>query len=278
MQRIVITGASDGIGAASARQLRARGFEVVIVGRSPEKTKALAQQLGAPCHLADFAKFAEVRRLIQELSQYDRIDVLANNAGTIRPERRMTEDGFEETLQINHLSPFLLTMGLMDKLTASRARIIQTASRAANHFGGHFDLDDLGGERRYSPWSAYGRSKLCNVLFTRELYRRYGSEGIAAVAFHPGVVRSNFGSDAMPALRLLYHTPLKYTFTISTEASARRLSALVEGTPGEDWQSGEVYAGKKPMHVRFKDGNGSIALALWEMSCAMVGRGQSDNA
>lgn len=265
MRTIVITGASDGIGAAAARHLKAGGHRVVLVGRSPAKTEALAREIGAPFHLADYARLSEVKRLAGELSAYERIDVLANNAGGIMGARTVTEDGFEKTFQVNHLAGFLLTRLLMDKLAANGASVIQTSSFAANVWGRGLDVDDLDQTRGYSPTSAYGRSKLANILFTRELDRRHRSAGIAAVAFHPGFVRSNFAEDTTFFMRWFYHTPLRYLATISPEASARRLVALCEGTPGRDWQPGEVYLKRARMPVAFRD-DGSVARALWERS------------
>lgn len=132
---IVITGASDGIGAAAARQLAAAGESVVLVGRSPRKTAALASELGLPHHIADYSSLAQVRRLAAELDAgYPAIDVLANNAGGLMGARTLTEDGFELTFQVNHLAGFLLTTLLLDKLIASRATVIQTSSIAARLF------------------------------------------------------------------------------------------------------------------------------------------------
>ena len=265
MKTIIITGASDGIGAASARQLKARGHNVVLVGRSQTKTETLAKELNAPFHLADYTRLADVKRLATELTRYDRIDVLANNAGGIMGERQLTEDGFEKTFQVNHLAPFLLTNLLMERLIACEATVIQTSSIAANVFGSKFDVTDLNNERNYAPQTAYGYSKLENILFTRELDRRHRTDGISAVAFHPGVVRSSFAGDTNHSIRFAYHTPLKYLVTITPQRSARALTALAEGKPGIDWQPGKVYSHGKPMAVAFKD-DGSIAQALWECS------------
>jgi NAD(P)-dependent dehydrogenase (short-subunit alcohol dehydrogenase family) len=269
MQTIVITGASDGIGAAAARQLSEKGHVVVLVGRSHDKTAALARDLKAPFHLADYARLGDVKRLADELQAYERIDVLANNAGVIMGARQITVEGFEATFQVNHLAGYLLTRLLLGKLAFSRAKVIQTTSLAANVWGKGFDIDDLNNARAYSPTSAYGRGKLANILFTRELDRRHRADGISAVAFHPGFVRSNF-AEASPLLRLFYHTPLRYLGTISSETSARRLTALAEGTPGTDWQPGEVYSKRRRMPVAFRDDNGTVARRLWEESSEMV--------
>lgn len=269
MQTIVITGASDGIGAAAARQLKAAGHQVVLVGRSPEKTAALARDIDAPFHLADYANLADVRRLADELRAYERIDVLANNAGGIMGARTITGDGFEKTFQVNHLGGFLLTRLLIDRLLASRAKVIQTTSMAANVWGLGFDVDDLNLMHGYSPTTAYGRGKLANILFTRELHRRHGADGLAAVAFHPGFVRSNFASGGS-FLRWFYHTPLRYLATIGSDTSARRLTALAEGTPGEDWQPGKTYMLKgTPMPVLFRNAD-TVARQLWDRSEQML--------
>ncbi len=260
---IVITGGSDGIGAAAARALVKAGQNVILVGRNPEKTKRIADELGCPFHHAEYAKLSDVVRLAGELNAYERIDVLANNAGGAQNERKLTEDGFERTFQINLLAQFLLTRLLLDKLAASNATVIQTASIAANLFGADFDPADPESEANYTPFRAYGRAKLCDILFTRELQRRYGETGINAVAFEPGVVRTNFGSESTAFVRFCYHTPLKYLFTISPEKSARRLTRLALGAPAVDFVPGEVYSYKKPLRLKFADPDGSAASSLW---------------
>lgn len=270
---IVITGASDGIGAAAARGLREMGHRVVIVGRDPEKTAAVARELDCPRHVADYADLSQVVRLAGELREYERIDVLANNAGGAQNARTLTVDGFERTFQINLLAGFLLTRLLLDKLTESRATVIQTSSIAANLFGAGLDVTDLQNERDYAPFRAYGQAKLEDVLFTRELHRRYG-ESLSAVAFEPGVVRSNFASESTRFVRFCYHSPLRYLFTITPEKSAKRLIRLADGRPGTDFQPGETYTGggKKIMKFKFRDPDGAAARSLWEQCEAMVGK------
>ena len=271
-QTIIITGASDGIGAAAARQLKSRGAHVVLVGRDPQKTAAVASGIDAPFHVADYADLDQVRTLAAELSaSYPRIDVLANNAGGIMGDRTLTGDGFEKTFQVNHLAGFLLTELLMPTLLASRATVIQTASMAAKVFSS-FDIDDLQNARGYTPQRAYGNGKLANILFTRELHRRYADRGLAAVAFHPGVVGSNFANDTTSPMRLIYHTPLvKNLFTISPDKSARQLVWLAEGTPGTDWQPGEYYEKKKVARSAAAAHDDELARRLWDESAALVG-------
>ncbi len=267
---IVITGASDGIGAAAARQLKSMGHTVVIVGRNREKTEKIAAELHAPYHLADYGSLRQVRRLADELRQYGRIDVLANNAGGALSAKAITADGFEKTFQVNYLAPFLLTNLLMDKLCACQATVIQTSSVAANLFGVGLNLNNLNYESNYLAVRAYGEAKLENILFTRELHRRYGERGLHAVGFEPGLARSNFASESVLFFKLIYRTPLKYALTITPARSARRLVRLAVGVPGEDFQCGEVYSYKHKMPVLFRDTDGRAARELWAKTQGML--------
>ncbi|USQ76891.1 SDR family NAD(P)-dependent oxidoreductase [Ornithinimicrobium cryptoxanthini] len=264
---IVITGASDGIGAAAARKLKADGADVVLVGRSHDKTRAVAAELDAPFYLADYAHLDQVRALAARLTaEHPRIDVLANNAGGIMGERTVTPDGFETTFQVNHLAGFLLTHLLMPTLMASNATVIQTASQAAKVFAS-FDIDDLQNEKNYGAHRAYGNGKLANILFTRELHRRFADQGLSAAAFHPGIVASNFARDTTHVLRLIYHTPvISRIFTSSPKRGAGTLVWLAQGVPGEDWASGEYYEKKKPARSRPEAHHDDLARRLWEAS------------
>ncbi len=270
---IVITGASDGVGAAAARELAGRGEQVVLVGRSPQKTAALAAELGAPHHVADFASLAQVRRLAAELdAAYPRIDVLANNAGGImNSHREVTEDGNELTFQVNHLAGFLLTRLLLDKLLASGASVIQTSSIAAR-LADRVDLDDLQLEHGYSAQRAYGRSKLENILFTNELHRRYHGQGLSAAAFHPGAIGSNFALETDNPMRFVYAIGfLRRLFTISPERGADQLVWLADSTPGSAWHSGEYYEKRRPARTAAQAADAGAARRLWEASERLVG-------
>ncbi|GAA1638429.1 SDR family NAD(P)-dependent oxidoreductase [Microbacterium flavum] len=268
---IVITGASDGIGAAAARQLHAAGETVVVVGRNSDKTRAVADSIGAPWHLADFSDLAEVRALADVLRErYPRIDVLANNAGGIFGDRAVTGDGFELTFQVNHLAGFLLTNLLRDRLIESRASVIQTSSVAARAFS-RFDIDDLQAERRYSPSTAYGNAKLANILFTKELARRFGDQGVSAVGFHPGAIASGFAGASNGLWHWMYTNPLASRLLTSTEVGGSRLGWLALGTPGIDWRSGGYYAQNRPARSTRLADDPILARRLWEQSAAMVG-------
>jgi NAD(P)-dependent dehydrogenase (short-subunit alcohol dehydrogenase family) len=268
---IVITGASDGLGAAAAKRLSRSGENVVVVGRSPDKTKAVATEIGADYLLADFTDLAQVRALAEQLlARYPRIDVLANNAGGIMAEREVTIDGHEKTFQVNHLAPFLLTTLLLDRLAEAKASVLNTSS-LGNKLFGHVNIDDLEAERGYRPQKAYGDAKLENILFTRELHRRYHSAGISTAAFHPGSVASNFGSEAdSRMIRLVYRTPLKHLSLIGPEKGSDLLVWLACATPGEDWTSGEYYSGHSIAKANKQAYDRELARELWDRSAAMI--------
>ncbi|MCO4238599.1 SDR family NAD(P)-dependent oxidoreductase [Pseudarthrobacter sp. MDT3-28] len=267
---IVITGASDGIGAAAARTLTQAGDRVVVVGRSEEKTQAIAKELNADYFVSDFADLDQVRTLAAQLrDDYERIDVLANNAGGIMGKHQLTVDGNESTFQINHLAPFLLTTELMDVLTASNAKVINTAS-AANGFG-KMDLFDLKSEHTYSTNRAYGTAKLANILFTSELHRRFGEQGITTAAFHPGVVRTNFAAESTSPMRHAYKTLLN-RFMLTPDQGADTLLWLINGTAGTDWISGAYYAKRALAKANAQAYDAELAQGLWEASEALVAR------
>jgi NAD(P)-dependent dehydrogenase (short-subunit alcohol dehydrogenase family) len=272
---IVITGASDGIGAAAARRLHATGHTVVVVGRSPQKTRAVAAELGVESHVADFTRFEDVTRLAAELNAaHQHIDVLANNAGGMFGGHTRTVDGFEKTFQVNHLAPFLLTRLLLDTLLASRASVIQTSSTV--RFTKTIDLDDLDHDRHFDEVHAYGAAKLENILFTTELHRRYHADGLAAASFYPGNAVTNFGADVTsPIIRLVRRVAAnavaRRALFSTPEQAADQLVWLAEGTPGADWQSGAYYFRRKAAEPRNPQAaDAALALGLWERSEAMV--------
>ena len=268
---IIITGASDGIGAAAARQLKAMGANVVIVGRSPERTKAIAEELGAKYYLADFSKLSEVRKLAEDLKRdYKTIDVLANNAGGIFGKRQLTKDGHELTVQVNHLAPFLLTNLLMDVLVSSNATVINTSS-VANKILSKFDINDLENEKNYSPESAYGNAKLENILFTKELNKKYFDSGISTASFHPGNVATSFSKESTSFIRYVYKTFLRKLILISPEKGADTLVWLASTTPGKDWEPGEYYVKRKASsRVDATANDEEIADELWKWSAKAV--------
>ncbi|WP_061961832.1 SDR family NAD(P)-dependent oxidoreductase [Demequina flava] len=261
---IVITGASDGIGAGAARQLTDIGHNVVVVGRSPEKTQEVATDLGVPFHVADFAHLDQVRTLAQELlDAYPRIDVLANNAGGTFTQK-FTEDHHDLTMQVNHLAPFLLTTLVMDRLIESNASVIQTSS-IAHRAWGNIDVDDLSNKRKWSAQKSYGDAKLANVLFTKELDRRYRDQGLSAVSFHPGAIATNFASEGSGPFRFAYHSLFSKLFE-GVDAGASRLTWLADGEPGVTWERGGYYAKNAPGKLHDRADDPELASALWDRS------------
>ncbi|MQY30688.1 SDR family NAD(P)-dependent oxidoreductase [Nocardia aurantia] len=206
----VVTGASSGIGKATARELLARGWQVIGVGRDPQRSAAAAAELGGDFVMlrGDFTLMAEVRRVADEiLSRTERLDVLINNAGGVRDRRIVTADGTEATFAANHLAPFLLTRELWSSLAVTAAarpagavRVLAVSSTAHRSSRG-LDWDDVQSLGVEHPTVAYCRVKLANILFTRELARRGAAEGIIAQAMHPGVVASNFATHGDAAMR-----------------------------------------------------------------------------
>jgi NAD(P)-dependent dehydrogenase (short-subunit alcohol dehydrogenase family) len=269
---VIVTGASDGIGAAVARMLAHRGDNVVVVGRSPGKTRAIATETGSEYHIADFAVLDQVRDLAAALqARHARIDVLINNAGLIAGRRRtVTADGHELTFQVNHLAPFLLTALLKKPLVAARGTVITTSSSASTARGAAVAVDDLDLTDGYSAARAYKVSKLANVLFTRELVRQWGPLGVSAAAAHPGPVRSQFGRSGPPAIRLFVASPLSLLLR-SPERGADTLVWLSVSVPGEDWQNGGYFTDRKPATANPAADDPDLARELWDRSALMCG-------
>ncbi len=263
---IVLTGASSGIGAVAARELAKIGWDVAVVGRNPERTAAVATAVGGTPFLADYDRLQDVRDLANALlSKYKTIDVLANNAGGLVGRRGLTADGHERTFQHNHLAPFLLTALLTDRLSASNARVIGTAS-VANRFGS-VRLDDLEWKRRpyLGGWRAYGTSKVETILFARELARR---TSLTAYSFHPGSVRTAFGTDTTLGR---FAMQLAAVTQISPEAGAAPLIQLASN-PSIDAPNGTYFDGLQAGGATTAQGNDlRLAAALWDASAALVG-------
>lgn len=269
MTLVVITGATNGIGRAAAIELARGGAEVAIVGRSPERVRAVAadaRSAGASAaheHVADLELMSEVRRLGQELSEhYERIDVLANNAGAIFASRGVTQEGLERTFALNHLSVFLLTNLLRARLAGGR--VVTTASDA--HTGGRLDLADLQSDRSYAAMRVYGTTKLCNILFTRELARR--APELQANCFHPGVVRTGFGKNEGGIWRLL--TTVGGPFFRSPERGARTLVWLATSEQAASLD-GEYVVDERVRTPSAQARDDELAKALWERSEQLSG-------
>ena len=268
---IVITGASDGIGAAAARRLSQNGENVVVVGRSESKTKAMAAELGADYFVADYADLSQVRALVQKLrSEYPRIDVLANNAGGMTNKLHMTADGYEQTYQVDYLAPFLLTTQLVDLLVDSRASVVNTSSSAQKLLR-KVTIVDLESTDRHRPSIAYALAKLAIILFTKELHRRYHDGGLSVAAFHPGYVNSNFGpaSGSRFLAFMARYTPAE-RFTATSDEGADQLVWLASSTPGVDWTSGEYYSRHKIAKANRAAYDPDLARELWDRTRAKI--------
>lgn len=240
------------------------------MGREAARVKAVAREAkaaggGAPVHehVADLMLMAEVRALADEVrGRYEHIDVLANNAGALFGSRKETSEGFEQTFALNHLAPFLLTNLLRDHLDGGR--VVSTASDA--HKSGRLDLEDLQSERSYSAMRVYGTSKLCNILFTRELAKR--APELHANCFHPGVVRTGFGKNENGIWKAL--TTLGAPFFRSPQRGARTLIWLAlsdEAAP----LTGEYVHDEKVLAPSAQAQDDTLAERLWERSAELVG-------
>ena len=220
---IVITGASSGIGRAAARELAVRGHALVVVGRNPERTEAVAREVHGHAVVADFDQLSQVHDLADTLlARYPKISGLANNAGGLLTARGLTANGLERTWQHNVLAPFVLTQELLPRLIESRARVVFTGSDANRWSAVH--LDDPGRDRM--PWlrgaPAYGASKRADIMLAREVARRYPQ--LTSFSFHPGPVATAFaGLDSGPL------APLIKRAIRSPEEGAAPLVRLLDG-------------------------------------------------
>jgi NAD(P)-dependent dehydrogenase (short-subunit alcohol dehydrogenase family) len=271
----LVTGATAGIGAVTARELARRGATVVLVGRNREKTEATTRRIrdetGNPAVeflLADLSAQAEVRRLAEQFRQrHPRLDVLINNAGAFFSQRRESPDGIELTLALNHLAYFLLTNLLVDALRASApAQIVNVASNA--HQGAQIDFDDLQGRRRYSGIRAYAQSKLANVLFTYELARRLEGTRVTANALHPGFVATSFfegnGWFGWVTRRLAG------VLALSPEQGART-SIYLATAPEVEGVSGRYFVKEKEAASSRASHDEAAARRLWQVSEELTG-------
>jgi retinol dehydrogenase-14 len=270
----LITGATSGIGKATAVGLADMGASVVIVGRDRGRGEAAVAEIkeispnaSVDLMLADVSSQGQIRRLADEFKEaYPRLDVLVNNAGIFRSKRLTSADGIGMTFAVNHLAYFLLTNLLIDVLKASApSRIVNVSSGAQSN--GTIDLDDLHGEKGYKGTKAYSQSKLANVLFTYELARRLEGTGVSANCLHPGAVRTNFGSGSsglfgfmVRALRPLMISPEKGAETPIYLAS----SPEVEGV------SGRYFIKKAEARSSDVSYDERLARRLWEVSAELT--------
>jgi NAD(P)-dependent dehydrogenase (short-subunit alcohol dehydrogenase family) len=274
---IVATGATSGIGEVAALKLAGMGARVIIVARDEGRAKATMRKLesaapglGHRVHLADLSSMAEARRVGAAIAGSEpRIDVLINNAGAMFAARRVTPEGLELTFALNHMAYFVLTQALRERLAASApARIVSTASNA--HESASLDFNDLQSAEGYSGFKVYGRSKLANILFTRELARRLAETGVTANCLHPGFVATRFGDSAGGWIGRLI--PLAKGFALSPEKGADTIVHLAS-SPEVDNETGEYFVKRKVTAPSAAGRDDAAAKRLWEASEALAGRG-----
>src|ERR1700732_1689320 len=270
----VVTGGTSGIGEIAAEKLAEMGARIVLVARDRSRGEGTlarlhekAPGLAHSVHYADLTRISEMKRVAAEVAEAEpRIDVLVNNAGAMFSTRKLTEDGLETTFALNHMAYFVVTQGLRERLVASApARVVSTASAA--HQGARLDFDDLQLAKSFSGMKAYGRSKLCNILFTRELARRLRGTGVTANCLHPGFVATRFGDESGGVISRF--VGLAKLFAIPPEKGAETIiylacSAAVTETTG-------VYFYKcQPIRPSQAARDDRAALLLWECSASLA--------
>lgn len=245
------------------------GATVVLVGRDRGRTEAAAAEIGSASASPPRAEIADLASLeqVRGLAGLERIDVLINNAGLVLGERRITPDGFEHVFALNHLAPFLLTSLLLPKLAASApARVVTVTSDA--HSAARLDLSDPNLERGWDSWRSYANSKLANILFTRELARRLDGTGVTANCAHPGVVRTGFGRESRPLLRL--GITIARPFMASPERGADTIVYLAS-SPDVAGQTGGYYVKRQRREPSAAARDDAAARELWEISEKLTG-------
>jgi retinol dehydrogenase 14 len=267
----LVTGATSGIGKATAHALATKGASVVLVGRDPQKGDATVQEIreataneDVELLRADLSSQASIRELGDHvLAEHDRLHVLVNCAGAFFRDRHVTIDGLETTFALNHLAYFLLATLLLDLLRGSApARIVNVTSGAQSM--GRVDFEDLHGERGYRGQTAYNQSKLANVLFTYELARRLGGTGVTVNCVHPGVVRTNFGQQTQPlAWRLVISVVAP--FMRSPEKGAETVVYLASD-PEVEAVTGKYFHHLEPKGSSKLSYDEGLAARLWQVS------------
>lgn len=279
----LVTGATSGIGQETAVGLASRGAQVVLVGRDRDRAEAarkdVTERSGNPhvdVLLADFASLQAVRGLAREFSErYPALHLLVNNAGVVMTERKLTSDGYETTLAVNHLAPFLLTHLLRERLIAGApARIVNVASDAHRFVAAGFDFDDPMAERKFGFPSfitglrVYGYSKLANILFTAELARRTAGTGVTTNAVHPGGVSTRLGTNTGALGKVI---PLLLRPFFKTPAQGAETSLYVATDPGLAQTSGRYFADSREREPSNGARDLDSARRLWNLSCGWVG-------
>ena len=276
-RRVVVTGASRGIGRETALALGRMGADLSLVIRDAERGNAVAGEIRAlggggevDVFVADLSSLADIRRVAAEfLATHDRVDVLVNNAGALLMDRQVTKDGYEATFATNHLGYFLLTELLLDAVKkAPGGRIVNVASEA--HHRGTIDFDDLMSEKSYTGWRAYGASKLANILFTSQLARRLEGTGVTTNCLHPGVIASGFALNNKGIVGMVWK--LASPFLMSSENGAKTTIFLATD-PSVASVNGKYFSKCKVKTPSREARDQAIARRLWDVSEKLVAKG-----
>ena len=272
---VVMTGATSGLGAVAAEELAGRGARLVLVARDAGRAEQSLARIRArnrgerhSFHRADLSSMAETRRVAAAIAAEEPVvDVLANNAGALFGSREVTAEGLERTFATNHMAYVVLTLGLRAPLAAAEGgRVVNTASAA--HRGSRYDPANVQFLTGYNGLRAYGRSKLYNILFTRELARRWAPLGVTANCFHPGFVATRFGDESGRLLGPL--VGLAKVFAITPEKGARTLIHLA-ASPEAAGTTGGYFDKARPVAPTDAAQDDAAAAALWRESLALAG-------
>jgi len=274
VKTIVVTGGTSGIGEVAAVELAKQGARIVLIARDPERAGMTLSKLRNAnpnerhtSHLADLSQISEMRRTAKEIVQSEpEIDVLINNAGALFNTRKVTEDGLEMTFATNHMAYFVMTNMLLPNLKPG-ARIVSTASDA--HKGAKLDFGDLQSAKKYSGFSVYGKSKLANILFNRELARRIAGTGVTANCLHPGFVATRFGDQSGGILSVAVKIA-KPIGAISPQEGAKTIVYLASSLEIEGKSGGYYY--QRAIATPTKEAQSDEdAKRLWDVSAKLAG-------
>jgi retinol dehydrogenase 12 len=273
---IVITGGTSGIGEGAAKKLAQIGARIVLIARDKQRADATLARLrdwgpglAHSVHLADLTRLPEMKRVAAQIANEEpRIDVLINNAAALFATRHVTPDGLECTFALNHMAYFVITEGLRERLVATApARIVSTTSVA--HHSVVLDFNDLQSEHSYRGLKAYSRSKLCNILFTRELARRLQGTGVTANCVHPGFVATRFGDESGGLGSHLIWRAAKI-FAISPAEGAKTIVHLAS-SPAVTETTGKYFYKRRVSVPSPAARDDQKALLLWERSAGITG-------
>ena len=272
---VVITGATSGIGEVAADRLAAKGARIVFIARDKARGEETLKHLRAiapgaehAAYYADLSRVSEMKRVSADIAAAEpKIDVLINNAGALFNTRKLSADGLEMTFAVNHMAYFVVTNLLLPRMAAD-GRVVATSSDA--HKGAKLNFDDLQSERGYSGFGVYGRSKLCNILFTRELARRIKGTGVTANCLHPGFVATRFG-DASGGI-LSFAVRAAKNFALTPEQGAATIIYLAS-SPDVAGVTGGYFVKSKIATPTKEAQNDADAKRLWDVSAKISGVG-----